>query len=148
MWQIWLIAAGIFFIIEIATVGFLIFWLGIGALFAMVTSLFTDTIIIQTAVFVISSSILIPLTKPLVNKYFDDGKSLPTNAYGLIGKKGLVIVDINTLDSTGQVKVNGEVWSAKADTNITKGTEIEVIKIDGVKLIVKPKVEAQISASK
>ena len=68
MWGVWLIAAGIFFIIEIATVGFLIFWLGIGALLAMIVSFFTSNIIIQTAVFVISSTILIFATKPLVNK--------------------------------------------------------------------------------
>ena len=54
MWLIWLIAAGIFFIVEIATVGFLIFWLGIGSLLAMIVSFFTDNIIIQTAVFVFS----------------------------------------------------------------------------------------------
>ena len=48
MWQIWLIIAGICLIIEIMTVGFLIFWFAIGALLAMVTSLFTDNIIIQT----------------------------------------------------------------------------------------------------
>ena len=46
MWGFWLIAAGIFFIVEIATVGFLIFWLGIGALFAMATSFLTDNIAI------------------------------------------------------------------------------------------------------
>lgn len=148
MWCLWLIAAGIFFLIEIATVGFLIFWLGVGAILAMIASLITDSVLIQTAVFVITSSILIPLTKPLVNKYFDDGKKVATNAYSLIGKNGIVIVDINTADSTGQVKVDGEVWSAKADTNISKGTEIEVLKIDGVKLIVKPKVEVINIASK
>lgn len=84
MWYLWLIAAGIFFVIEIATVGFLIFWLGIGALLAMVTSFITDSILIQTAVFVVSSSILIPLTKPLVNK-LDKGKTVKTNAYSLVG---------------------------------------------------------------
>ena len=68
MWQIWLIAAGIFFVAEIITIGFLIFWLGIGALLAMIVSFFTSNIIIQTAVFVISSTILIFTTKPLVNK--------------------------------------------------------------------------------
>ena len=139
MWYLWLIAAGIFFIIEIATVGFLIFWLGIGALFAMVASFFTDNLLIQTTVFVISSSVLIPLTKPIVNKYFDDGKTIATNAYSLIGKVGIVTTAINTLNSTGQVKVNGEIWSAKADEDIKQGTEVEVLKIDGVKLIVKPK---------
>ncbi len=139
MWYLWLIAAGIFFIIEIATVGFLIFWLGIGALFAMVASFFTDNLLIQTTVFVISSSVLIPLTKPIVNKYFDDGKTIATNAYSLIGKVGIVTTAINTLNSTGQVKVNGEIWSAKADEDIKQGTEVEILKIDGVKLIVKPK---------
>lgn len=139
MWYLWLIAAGIFFIIEIATVGFLIFWLGIGALFAMVASFFTDNLLIQTTVFVISSSVPIPLTKPIVNKYFDDGKTIATNAYSLIGKVGIVTTEINTLNSTGQVKVNGEIWSAKADEDIKQGTEVEILKIDGVKLIVKPK---------
>lgn len=69
MWLIWLIASGIFFISEIATVGFLIFWLGIGSLFAMIVSFFTDNIVIQIAVFVFSSVILILSTKPLVSKY-------------------------------------------------------------------------------
>ena len=55
MWQFWLIAAGIFFIGEIITTGFLIFWLGIGSLLAMIVSFLTDNIIIQTAVFVVSS---------------------------------------------------------------------------------------------
>ena len=142
MWYIWLIAAGIFFVAEMITTGFLIFWLGIGSILAMITSFITDSIFIQTAVFVISSVVLIPLTKPLVKKYIDTGKSTVTNAYGIIGKTGIVTVDIDTLESTGQVKVNGEIWSAKADSNIPKGTKVEVLKIDGVKLIVTPKVES------
>lgn len=142
MWYLWLIAAGIFLIAEIITTGFLIFWLGIGSLLAMIASFITDSIFIQTTVFVISSVVLIPLTKPLAKKYFDTGKSIVTNAYGIIGKTGIVTVDINTLESTGQIKVNGEIWSAKADADIPKGTKVKVLKIDGVKLIVTPMVES------
>ena len=63
MWQIWLIIAGIFFVGEIFTVGFLLFWFGIGALIALITSLITSNVIIQTVVFLISSviSTLTPL---------------------------------------------------------------------------------------
>lgn len=86
MWSFWLIAAGIFFIIEMATVGFLIFWLGIGALLAMVTSFLTENLLTQTLVFVITSGVLIPLTKPLADK-FTGKKTVPTNTYSLIGKK-------------------------------------------------------------
>lgn len=137
MWSVWLIAAGVFFIIEIATVGFLIFWLGIGALFAMVTSFITDNIYIQTLVFVIVSSILIPLTKPLAKK-FDTKSKVKTNSYSLINKKGIVLTDINSTLGTGQVKVNGEIWSAKSEGEsiIPKDSEIEVLSIDGVKLVV------------
>ena len=68
MWQIWLIASGIFFICEIITVGFLVFWLGIGALIAMLVSFFTSNIIIQMSVFVVSSGLLIfATTKSFAN---------------------------------------------------------------------------------
>lgn len=139
MWCFWLIAAGIFFIVEIATVGFLIFWLGIGALLAMITSFITDSIVIQTVIFVISSCILIPLTKPLADKFINK-KTIPTNSYSLIHKHGIVTIDINPIEASGQVKVNGEIWSAKSqdESVIPQGTEIEVINIDGVKLIVEP----------
>ncbi len=142
MWYIWLIAAGIFFIIEIATTGFLIFWLGIGALFAMFTSFITDALFIQTLVFVIASTILILLTKPLISKYIDKDAKVPTNAYSVLGKKGIVTTEINSLKGTGQVKVNGEVWTAKSESdNIPIDSEVEILKIDGVKLIVKPMIK-------
>mgnify|MGYP002589271345 FL=1 len=139
MWQMWLIASGIFFIIEIFTVGFLIFWLGVGALIAMLISFLTSNIIIQTTVFVISSGLLIFATKPLVNK-ITKKEIVPTNVYSIVGKKGIVIEDIDWSTGTGQIKSDGEVWSAKTNEqiNIPKGTEVEIESIDGVKVIVKP----------
>ena len=137
MWQIWLIIAGLFFIGEIITVGFLVFWFGVGALFAMIVSFFTSNIIIQTTAFIISSAILLFVTKPFVKK-FVDVKPTNTNAFSIIGKKALVIKEINS-HSVGQIKINGEVWSAEAenDETITEGSEVEIIKINGVKAIVK-----------
>ena len=139
MWCFWLIAAGIFFIVEMATTGFLIFWLGIGALLAMITSFITNSIVVQTIVFVVTSCILIPLTKPLADK-FTNKKTVATNSYSLIGKHGIVLSDINPIEATGLVKVNGETWSAKSENGeiISKDTQIEVLSIDGVKLIVSP----------
>ena len=139
MWQFWIILAGLFFVIEMATVGFLVFWFGIGALIAMIISLFTTNIAIQTAVFVISSAILLFFTRPLVNKFTKDDVSVQTNAYSIIGKKGIVIKEIDPVLGQGQVKIGTEVWSAKSLENkkIEKGSEIEVTEIDGVKAIVK-----------
>jgi membrane protein implicated in regulation of membrane protease activity len=140
MWQIWLIIAGVCLIIEIITTGFLVFWFSIGSLFAMIVSLFTDNIIIQTTVFVISSTILIFATKPFLKKFAKHDNTIKTNVYSIIGKTGIVVADIDPINSTGQIKVDGEVWSAISDKDISipKGTEVEIKEIKGVKAIVSP----------
>ncbi len=140
MWQIWLILAGVFLILEIFTAGFLIFWLSLGSLFAMIVSFFTDSIIIQTAVFVVSSTILIFATKPFVKKFAQNKNSIKTNVFSIVGKTGLVTEEINPIQSTGQIKINGETWSASTKNNviIPEGSEVEVLEIKGVKTIVAP----------
>ena len=138
MWAIWLIAAGVFFIAEIATTGFLIFWLGLGALLAMVTSFITDSVFIQTIVFVISSTLLILLTKPLLKKITKKDKTVVTNAFSIVGKDAIVTTTIDPKQGIGQIKVDGETWSAKGsdDIVIEKGTEVKILAIDGVKAVV------------
>ena len=147
MWQIWLILAGVCFIIEMATVGFFVFWFGIGSLAAMIVSIFVpENILLQAIVFFIVSVILLFLTKPLVDKFTKKDKKIETNAFSIIGKKGIVTQDINPTIGIGQIKIANEVWSAKTedDSKIEKGTEITVIKIDGVKAVVETsKVKAE-----
>ena len=140
MWQIWLIISGVCFIAEIITVGFLIFWLAIGALFAMIVSFFTDNIIIQTAVFVISSTILIFATKPFVKKFAKGKSNFKSNVYSIIGDTGIVTKNIDSINGTGQVKINGELWSAvgKDDIDIEKVKEVKIVEVKGVKAVVSP----------
>lgn len=140
MWLIWLILCGVFLIIEIFTTTFLMFWPGIGAFFAFLTSLITDNLIIQIAVFTISSILMIIFMKPLVKKLFKDNDGTAMNSNSLIGKTGLVVKEINTLEGKGQVKVNGELWSAfTEDENIiiSEGERVTIESISGVRLKVK-----------
>ena len=139
MWQMWLIAAGVFLILEIFTLGFLVFWLGLGCLFAALVSLITDSLIIQTTVFVISSVLLIFATKPLVKK-FAEKDTQKTNVYSLVGRKAIVTEEIDWASGNGQVKFDGQVWSARTieEGNIKIGTQVEIVKIEGVKAFVKP----------
>ena len=142
MWQYWLIASGVFFVGEIITVGFLLFWFGIASLIEMVVSFFTSNVIIQMTVFIISSVILIFATKPFVKKFVNQ-ETFATNIVSIVGKKGIVIQDVDNIK--GQVKIGGEIWSAQCEINdgnitasIPVGSEVEVTKIEGVKVIVKP----------
>ncbi len=134
MWQFWLVLSGICLIIESFTLGFFVFWFSIGALFALIVSLFTTNIVIQSVVFIVSSTILLLLTKPLIKKIVKTPKTKSTNVYSIIGKEGIVLESIDNLNSTGKVKVNGELWSAISDNNIEKGETIKVLSINGVKL--------------
>lgn len=140
MWHVWLIIAGIFVILEIATMGFLVFWFAVGALVAMVVSFFVESIFVQSLVFVIVSTILLFATKPFVNKVMPKDSFVKTNSYSIEGKVGKVTIDIEPIEGKGQVKVAGEAWSAKSvdDTYIPKDTEVVIEKIEGVKAIVKP----------
>ena len=140
MWKLWIIISGFFFLIEIFTVGFLVFWFGVGALIAMIASFFIDNIIIQTTIFIVTSTILLFATRPFVNKFAKTENEVKTNAYSIEGKIGKVVQTIQPIEGTGQVKIEGEVWSAKSadNTSISRNTEVIVEKIDGVKAIVKP----------
>ena len=146
MWQVWIILAGIFVIFEmIIPTDFLVFWLGIGALFAAVTSIFVDNITIQIAVFVISSILLVFLTKPFVKKFMKNSANISTNAYSIIGKTGIVISDIDPITGKGQIKIENEVWSAKTNNQekIQKDALIKVDSIEGVKAVVSISKESQ-----
>lgn len=141
MWGIWLIVAGICFMIEIATVGFLIFWFGIGALLTMLVSfLFPNNLFLQATIFVLSSTLLIFLTKPFVEKFTKNDKKVATNAYSIIGKKGIVTQSIDPTHGIGQIKILGELWSAKTEdgSKLEAETQVEITQIEGVKAIVKP----------
>lgn len=105
----------------------------------MIVSFFTDNLIIQMAVFVVSSIVLIFLTKPFVKKFIEKNDNLATNAYSIIGKKGRVTEEINSETGSGQIKVGAETWSAKPledNTIIPKDSNVIIEKIDGVKAVV------------
>lgn len=74
-------------------------------------------------------------------KYFNQNRQ-KTNVESLIGQQALVLEDVDTLHAAGQVKVNGQIWSAKTEETsgfIAKDTVVMIRGIQGVKLIVKAK---------
>ncbi len=141
MWAIWLIASGIFFLGEIFTISFLLFWPGVGAFLAFLTSLIVpENLLVQIVVFVASTILMIIFTKPLINKLFKNKDNTSMNNSAVLGKKGIVIKKMDKDNPVGQVKVNGELWSAiKSDKDkaINVGESVIIEKIDGVKLLVR-----------
>ena len=128
---IWLLLAVILGIIEISTTNLVSIWFVISSLLAMVSSLFTDNILIQIAIFVLVGVLLMPISKKLYSKIKVNNSK--TNIDRIIGMKGIVTEDI-IKDNIGEVKVDGKKWSAYADTPIKKGEKVTILSINSVKL--------------
>lgn len=138
LWAIWLILCGTFLLIEIFNISFLLIWPGIGSFFAFIASVLGAPVEIQIAVFAISTTIMIIFMKPLTKKLFKNKDNTKMNNDAMIGKKGVVIKEINSIEDVGQVKVAGELWSAITlnDEKIKINEIVKVTKVDGVKLVV------------
>ncbi len=129
---IWFGAAVVFAIIEALTVGLTSIWFGGGALIAGIIALFCDNILIQIAVFLGVSIVLVAITRPLAKKHLND-KAQKTNVDAIVGMHAVVVSSIDP-PMSGQVKADGKVWTAVADFPIDKGEEVKVIEIKGVTL--------------
>ena len=131
----WLGAAAIFVVIEIITMGLTTIWFAGGALAAFSLPLWS-----QIIAFVIVSVILLILTRPWALKYLNS-RTVRTNADSLIGQTALVTQDIDNLNAKGQVKVEGQIWTARSisdDVQLHEGQKVMIESISGVKVIVKP----------
>lgn len=136
----WLVLTVLLGIIEISTPTLVCIWPAIGGLLTFGCAMFGVNIWIQIAVFVITTVILIILTRPLAKKYVTN-KVTATNADRIIGTEGVVIQNIDPIENSGQVKVMGQIWSAKSEngTPIQSGVRVAVTALEGVKVVVKAK---------
>ncbi len=139
MTEVWLIFFVILVIIELITVNLVTIWFALGALITSLVSLYTTDTVILLAFFVITSLLLLILTKPVVKK-LKVKKVVATNLDQVIGKTGIVSVPIEK-DKIGEVKVLGKTWSAYSDKEISKDKKVKILSISGVKLKVEEKEE-------
>lgn len=134
---LWLAALIILLVVEALTVTLVSLWFALGALAALLTSLFVDNIWVQFGVFLAVSLVTLLAIRPLARRYVTP-KQVATNADRAVGAEGVVTQAIDNRNAQGQVTVSGNVWTARADPEepIPKGTLVRVLRIEGVKLIV------------
>ncbi len=135
--MIWFILIFAFLIIESITMNLVTIWFAFGSLCSFISTYFTDNIIIQFIVFIVFTTLSLIFTKPILDKYIKNN-IMKTNIDMVIGKIGLVTQDITPLKN-GRVSVLGKSFMASSDEEIKKGSNVEVLKIEGVKIIVKKK---------
>lgn len=139
--MIWSFLGLILVLLELGHPGLLLFLsIALGAFGAASATFMTPELGYQLTVFVGVAIIGIILTRwylQRLGKFFN--KSLgQTNVYALVGKLGLVLAEIND-QQAGYVKIDGEVWLAKAvaGQTIIVGQEVLVTGTKGCHVIVK-----------
>lgn len=134
---IWMAAIVVCVVLELSTVSLTCIWFALGALAALLASLFHAAVWLQVVWFFVISILALVLTRPLVKKFIN-GKTQPTNADMLIGQTCVVLEPISNLSETGAVKVGGKVWTARSTdgTVFAPGERVVAVRIEGVKLIV------------
>lgn len=93
----------------------------------------------QIIIMTVVSTILILSTKKLTSK-MTKKDDVPTNVYSILGKKAVVSQAIDNVKGQGQIKIDGDIWSARNEDDddvISEGDTVEIIRIDGVKAIVR-----------
>jgi membrane protein implicated in regulation of membrane protease activity len=137
-WWIWLILAAIFIVAEIFTAGFFIFWFGIGAALAGILALLGVGVLWQWLSFVIIAALLVIISRRFAER-FTKQQPPGIGADRFIGKKGVVLEDINNLENTGRVRIDKDEWRADSETEamIKKGSKVVVTRVDGTHLVVK-----------
>jgi len=134
---IWVALVIIFALIEVFTLGLTTVWFAIAALLMVFLSFINIPLTAQILIFLAISTLLLIFTRPLAVKKFKIGQE-KTNVDSLVGKHALVIKTIGEFER-GEVKVNGLIWSARSEDNteITEGNKCEILRIEGVQLIVR-----------
>ena len=136
----WLVAAAVFVVIEIMTMGLTTIWFAGGALVGAVMAAVSLPLWSQIIAFAVISVILLILTRPWALKYVNS-RTIKTNVDSLIGQTRLVTQDIDNLNAKGQVKVRGQIWTARSisdEVKLHEGQKVSIESISGVKVIVKP----------
>lgn len=131
MFYTWLSIVVALAILEIATVNLVSIWFVVSGIIAMITSLFTDNILIQASIFIIFGIIFMLLTKKIIKKIIPDKEK--TNLDRIIGMTGIVISKI-TKNKSGEVKVDGKIWTAISNTTINENEPVKILEINSTKL--------------
>lgn len=134
---VWSVAIVVFLVIEGITAGLASIWFALGALAALISALFGAPLWLQLIWFIIISLGTLYFTRPLARKYVNS-RAVPTNADRLIGMEGIVTQQINNLENSGLITIDGKVWAARSagDEVIEEGAKVTALEIRGVKLIV------------
>jgi membrane protein implicated in regulation of membrane protease activity len=133
-WVIWVVAACVLAVGEIASVSFFLGPFAGGAVVAAIVSLIGAGWVVSSLVFLIVSVLLLLFLRPVARRHLRQPPALRTGTAALIGRPAVVLERISNDEGVGVARIDGEVWTARAfdeDRIIEPGEKVSVIEIRG-----------------
>ncbi len=138
-WVIWLIVAVIFAVGEMLTLGFFLAPFATGAAAAALASGIGAGTLISLAIFLLVSLAMLLIVRPIARAHSRSPARIKTGTAALVGRSGLVLERVANREGMGCVKIDGEVWTARAydeTETLEVGTPVHVVEIRGATALV------------
>jgi membrane protein implicated in regulation of membrane protease activity len=138
-WVIWLIAAVIFALGELATTSFFLAPFAGGALVATLLAATGAGAVIEWAAFLVVSILLLAALRPIARDHQRSKAKIRTGTAALVGQTATVVERIANAEGVGCVRLDGEIWTARAyddDETFEPGTRVQVLEIRGATALV------------
>jgi membrane protein implicated in regulation of membrane protease activity len=134
---LWLLVGIVLVLAEVLSGAFVLVMLGVAALASALAVSLGVPVPISAFVFAGVAAGGIMLARPALVRRMHQGDHVKTNVDALVGRKALVL---DTVDAhSGQVKIGGEIWSARAydETEVLEpGRSVTIMSISGATAVV------------
>jgi len=138
-WVIWLIAAVIFAIGEMATTSFFLAPFAGGAAVATLLAAAGAGAVIEWAAFLVVSILLLAALRPIAREHQRTRGRIRTGTAALVGQTATVVERIANAEGVGCVRLDGEIWTARAfvdEETFEPGARVQVLEIRGATALV------------
>jgi membrane protein implicated in regulation of membrane protease activity len=138
-WVVWIIVACVLGIGEVVTQGFFLAPFAAGAALAAITDAVGLGGAASGVVFLVSSLLFLAFLRPVARRHVRMPPQLRTGTAALVGRHGVVLERIANHEGVGCVRIDGEVWTARAyddDQVIEAGASVQVMDIRGATALV------------
>jgi len=138
-WMVWILLAVLFAVGEIFSLSLFLAPFAVGALLGAVADLAGAGAAVAIIVFLLSSMLLLGFVRPIARRHLRTPAQLRTGTAALVGQTAIVTEAINNDEGRGAVKLDGELWTARAydgDERIETGRRVHVIEIKGATALV------------
>ena len=141
-WILWVVLGVCLIIAEVFTLGFVLFWFGIGALAGAFVGFLGFGLLWQFLAFTLVSLALTAMSRRIFADYYSHGDAdlVKTGVDSLPGQIGTVTTESKGALREGAVKVFGSTWTAfpvDEETSLVEGEKVEVVRVQGASIYVR-----------